>query len=394
MSNNSIFKYWFMEMITDESGNENYFSMINSDDFYMYDTNKNVVKKIGHYPLKKSSIQMYRGGVMIGEKVYFAPRMTRYLAIYDKNSKKFEFVDAFEEFNNPYKLYFEPTVQGFMCTKDSNGNGWLIFGNSPICLKIDAITGKVSYVSFDNYCSPYILGTDYVIEDDVLLAPIVGKNELFRLDFINGKIDFLNIGNFDEKYFSITKGEDKVFYLLAYNKPAIVKWDYRNNKITKMADLPLTEIRYDQALWIRKHDQTIRVFPGLDVIGGNNKVFSYSLKNNLLTEENTYVNLGSKIKWPMHSDESKTLFFMCDQNENAFMSQNGKYIYYDWVKNTIDEVNLPTPDEELLENLSLKIENFETKNELDYYYKQNISTEGQYLDLEHFIYGIINDYDI
>ena len=177
---------------------------------------------------------------------------------------------------------------------------------------------------------------------------------------------------------------------MSYKKPSIVTWNPVTGQVSQVFSLPLEEIQYEQDVLIRCTENEFRIFPGLDLTGGNSRCLSIDRKSGVISDLILFKPYETFVKWTIQYQENACIYFMADHTENLFLARSGKMIQYDWEYNTLTEMILGIPLGETPETMSKKIERYELNVRYHSCFEnQEIYLEDGYLGLKGMITGIV-----
>ena len=384
------YMYWFMQWVEDGKGNA-YFSAVNDNNLYKIDLKTNKVNKICQFRGQPFNKQLYRGGLFSGDNVYFPPRMADKMAVYNTITSELSYVDMNENYTGNHRVSLVPNNQGYISLKDIKGNCWFIYRNSPVCVRMDPENGKFDYITCEETGKEYILGTEYLQLGNLVYIPVKGKNLILKLDMYNCSLELLTIGKKEEMLYSLTLNDDGCICMLSYNEPGIVSWDPDADKFRRIADLPLSKIEYEKELIIRSAGDHFRVFPGLDLSGGNGCVYTVEKATGAVKKETLFESYEDNTKYIMNITDDKFWYFMSECGEDPFMTQKGRYVLYDCRNNRISETKLSVPEGETTESMSKRLKEYDKKVNFSMCCNENITyLENRTYDFSCFLSGVLH----
>lgn len=387
------YRLWFMDVIYDENKENVYFSAANTSDLYRCNLHTKEVDKLGELRGVAQGNQLYRGGLIIKKRLYLSPRMAEKMAVVDLDTEMIQYIDVFEGMKDiGGEDNLKPNNQGFLSVKDSGGNGWLVFRNSPICLKIGSGDNNLSFYTCPESGRECIIGTEYIIAKDKVYAPVKGSNHIFSLDMSSGVIKLMAVGEESDRYYSITQDESGKIFLLSYSNPGIVSWDAETNHIERIVDLPLKSIAYESDLLIRCVGAVFIIIPGLDLSGVSGDSFIVERETKSIRKMDWFRKYKSFRKSQVFFDDEYSVHYMVPSGEDLYFSVNGRLVCFDYRKKTIFEFSIPVPKGETEKSISDRIRKYQLS--LRYrncYDSAKLHIEDNYLGLDGFLVGLKND---
>lgn len=391
-SKNTIknYKYWFMEWVLDEKAHMAYFCGANLNMLYQYDLNNNTIEQLGPFPDMPISNQLFRGGVIHNNKVYFPPRMASMMGIYDIEKKLFWTKDIYEGIDK--KERFVPNDTGYISVKYQDERAFFIYRATPFCAVMDFDSERISYITCEETGEKLFLGTEYCILGDFFIAPILGHNKLLLLNMKNATMELKELRmDSDDSYTSLYLAEDGKIYWLNCKNPSISTWNPATNELVKIAALPLDDIIYGQGYLLRSEKDVIYVFPGLDLPGGNGRAFCVDSTSGLVSEISLFQRYKDYIKWNIHSQKGKYVYAMVPSGQDIFFSDELIFVEYDWIQNSVSEKKLPIPQGVSELDIAQAIRNYQEQVRFRYVADNvPIYIEDGYLSLSGWINGLIN----
>lgn len=389
-SKNTIknYKYWFIEWVLDEKAQMAYFCGANLNMLYQYDLEKNVIEQLGSFPDMPESNQLFRGGVIHNNKIYFPPRMAAMMGIYDIEKKLFQTKDIYEEIDN--KERFAPNNTGYISVKYQDERAFFIYMMTPFCVVMDLDSERISYITCGETGEKLFLGIDYCILKDFFIAPIHGHNKILLLNMKDAAMEIRELHmDFDDFCSSLHLAGDGKIYLLNSKNPSVLKWDPKTNELAEIAALPMDDIICEQGYLLRSAKDAIYVFPGLDLYGGNERAFRVDPASGLVSEISLFQKYKEYIKWNIISQKEKYIYAMVPSGQDIFFSDELIFVEYDWYQNSVSEKKLPIPQGASELDIAQAIRNYQEQVRFRYVADNAlIYTEDEYLSLSGWINGI------
>ncbi|WP_288175071.1 hypothetical protein [Sporofaciens musculi] len=382
------YKYWFLEWILDEKAQKAYFCGANLNMLYQYDLEKNSVKSLGAFPHMPVSNQLFRGGVIYQNKLYFPPRMAARMGIYDIEKKEFRTKDIYAEIAGE-KERFTPNDTGFISVKYQEKKAFFVYRSTPFCVVMDLEHESISYITCKETGDVSFLGMDYCIFGDFLISPIINRNKILFLNMKEETIEIRDLPiNSDDSCCSFDLDDDGRLYLLTCKEPFVLSWNPWTNEAINETQLPLDSIIYEQGYWIRKSGNSIHIFPGLDTQGKNGRAFWVDLLTGQVKEISIFEKYKKYIKWSLISQNGKHIYAMVSSGQDIFFSDELIFVEYDWVHNRISERELPLPQDTSEQKMAQSIMSYQElvrfRYVIDYVL---IYTENEYLPFSGWLNG-------
>lgn len=389
-SENTIknFQYWFMEWILDENAQVAYFYGANLNMLYQYDLKKNAVKQLGTFPDMPVSNQLFRGGVMHNNRLYFPPRMAAMMGIYDIEKKLFRTKDIYEEIDN--KERFSSNDTGYLSVKYHDERAFFIYRATPFCVVMDLDSERISYITCKETGEGLFLGTEYCVLGDYFIAPVLSHNKILLLDMRNAAMEIRELHmDSDDFCASLHLAEDGKIYWLNSKNPSVSKWDPVTGEMIEIATLPLDDIICEHGYLLRKAQDAVCIFPGLDLYGRSGRAFCVDLASGLVSEMSLFHKYKEYIKWGIITQSGKYVYAMVPSGQDIFFSDEFILVEYDWHQNSISEKKLPIPHGVSESDIAQSIKNYQEQVRFRYV-TQNfpIYRENEYLSLSGWINGL------
>lgn len=382
------YKYWFLEWILDEKEEIAYFCGANLNMLYEYDIRKNRVRQLGAFPDMPISNQLFRGGVIHHNRLYFPPRMATKMGIYDIEKREFRTRDIYAEIEG-VQGKFIPNDTGYISVKYQEKKAFFIYRSTPFCVVMDLDTEGISYITCKETGETAILGMDYCILGDFLISLVLSQN---RMQFLNMKDETIEFKDLpipsDDSCCSFDLGDDGRLYLLRCRQPSVLSWNPWTNEATKEASLPLASFVYECGYWLRKHGNMIHIFPGLDTQGENGRAFYVDLLTGQLKEVYIFEKYKDYIKWSVISQNGKHVYAMTVSGQDIFFTNQLIFVEYDWVRGSILERRLPLPQGISELDMAQAVRSYQELVRFQYVTDYvEIYTENEYLLFPGWLYG-------
>lgn len=384
------YKYWFIEWVLDEKTHMAYFCGANLNMLYQYDLEKNTIEQLGPFPDMPESNQLFRGGVIHNNKIYFPPRMATMMGIYDIEKRLFRTKDIYEEIDK--KERFASNNTGYISVKFQDERAFFIYRATPFCAVMDFDSERISYITCEETGEELFLGIEYCILGDFFIAPILSHNKILLLNMKNAMMELRELHmDSDDFCASLHLAEDGKIYWLNSKNPSISKWNPVTNELVEIASLPLDDIMPEQGYLLRSAKDAIYVFPGLDLYGGNGRAFRVDSTSGLVSEISLFHKYKEYIKWNIISQRGKHVYAMVPSGQDIFFSDELIFVEYDWYQNSVSEKNLPIPHGVSELDIAQAIRGYQEQIRFRYVADNiPIYTEDEYLSLSGWINGLIN----
>lgn len=382
------YKYWFLEWILDEKTQMAYFCGANLNMLFQYDLKENSVKQLGAFPNMPVSNQLFRGGVIHNNRLYFPPRMAAMMGIYDIKKRLFRTKDIYAKFDG--KEIFVPNDTGYISIKYQDRIAFFIYRTTPFCVAMDLGSESLSYITCKETGESLALGIEYCILGDLFIAPIFNQNKMLLLNMKDGRMEIreLHIDS-DDYCASLHCATDGQFYFLSSKNPFIIRWNPMTNELQKIAALPLKSITREQGYLLRTTEDAFYVFPGLDLYGGAGNAFRVDFESGQVNEIPLFQKYEEYEKWCIVSQKQKHIYAMVPSGQDIFFSDELIFVEYDWRQNSISERKLPIPQSVSEQGIAQAIRDYQEQIRFQYMVDNNLTyTEDPYLSLSGWLNGI------
>lgn len=369
---NEDYSYWFLTGVLDISTNKVYFFGNNFKGFFLWNMKKNNIKLLDSISKCSFENEMYDCGVIANGRIYFPPRNTDKMAIYDIFHKKLFFKELYLE-NIKEEINFRPSVLGHFAIKGRCGKIYFIYRENPAITCYDLEKKEVKYILPINKKRPskYIMGNKesetmilskgYTEKDGVYYFPASNRSCMLVFDSNNETVRRVTLSKTIQQGYSscIVDGDEIV--LLSNDSHIILKWNLKNHLIT-IIHVALKNKNICERCLIKKHRNYYIILPMLDIDNKGKMSQSYIINKNtgmVIRAYETFKEYSIMKKWNVMSTCGYEWYIFYEgtygDRADAYWARNLVFGRVNINTMKFETINFPIPDGWTQEMISKKI---------------------------------------
>lgn len=329
------YKYWFVEGAFDSSSHFLYFFGGNVKGFFRMNLKDNKVTLLKSLSDVDFSYEMYGKGIVVDGKVYFPPRNTLKLAIYDIKSDELRFYDIYSE-KQIAEWGIASSIVGYHILQKDKFL-YFIFRDRAVCVKYNIENNSLTHIVYNN-AEEMVLAVDFEALSDVYYFPLVSANGMLVFDIEKEEFQKYSFTNENFAYNSILRQNDNML-LIPIKGNQILIWDTVNKKESSIV-IEGFKTDYGYCYNAVLKDTCTMLIPLMDVYGDNDDIIVLDENFKIIDKKKIFKQYVDYKKWRIFKigDDICYIFY---KNNNKYLTQNGKYVHINLKTLTTIEVDIP-----------------------------------------------------
>lgn len=374
---------WFLSQVFDDINNISYFVGANVKGLFEWNHDTNIIRMISSLEECSYDNELYDVGAISGGKVFFPPKNTDKMLVYDIENGTVEFIELYSDAVKK-NIKFRPYYYGHIAYKDNRGNLYFFYREYPI-VTIYRKNGSKDVVSFD-IGDEIIIEKKFYAEEGVLFFPIANANSVLMFDTNNEKFDIIKF-NYSGVGISSCICIEKTLIALTNDAKGIFIYDIEEKTVKDVA-ISIGDIDRDDLWQIIKREKDYLLIPMLDIKKTVRMDSIYVLDDNFNIVRKVSINAEySKMKkWSVDSIDGKEWYFLFEpvyqDDGDMFWPQNMQLVTLDYSALEFAKKDFPIPSGFDQEGISNEI----IKTQIELYKKSDfVFVESQRIGVEDFI---------
>lgn len=336
--------YWFLADVWDKETNISYFVGANVNGLFAWKHNSNEIELLDNMEDCLYDNELYDCGLIRKNKVFFPPKNTSMLMVYDTDSHKVEYRELYSE-EIKKQIDFKPSYFGHLVYKDGEDNLYFFYREYPI-VTILKENDTVQIQSLE-VADKIVLQKIYCENDGILYFPTSNTNMIITYDIKLSKFNQIVISN-KIQGFSSCIYDNGYLVLMSADAKHIIKYKIDSAEKTYFR-MDIGEIDVDDLWQIKKQKDRYLIIPFLDVKKEDRMKCLYVLDRNFNITEIKDIDEHYSVmkKWSIKTTPTHEMYalFECVSGDDGdmFWAQNMKMISLDYQTLEIKEIEYPYP---------------------------------------------------
>lgn len=312
--------YWFISAVKDENINVLYFVGANINGLFSWDLQKSEIILLDDMSDRVFSNQMYADGIMSNGKLYFPPRNTDKLAIYDIAEKKMIYEELYSEKMRKEINYRPELLLGHFVIKGSEREIFVICREYPVVVKIDTYTEKRSYLSVkDIGGEDFFLSRAFAKSDEKIFFPSSTQHLILVLDIKKDELSYISIDECQGMVFSSCLYHKGRLILLSSDSKNIVQYNLTTGS-TEIFEIELEEQNLGNQRKLIEKNGCFLILPLYDnnVEGKLETAYKLNEHFEIIEKNKIFEKYSNKKKWNVFSEENTEWYFLYNATKKDF----------------------------------------------------------------------------
>lgn len=342
---NKKMKYWFLSKTVDIKNNSSYFIAANAKGLFKWNHNTNTVKLISDLSECDYDNELYDEGIVRNGIVYFPPKNTTKLLVYDIDNDKVEFEELYSE-EIKKQIDFKASYYGHHVYK-SNDDIYFFDREYPIVTILRTDGSKE--VKLFNLEKKITMEKTFEKRDGILYFPLANSNYIIKFDTNIDEFDTIKINNNDGEGISSVLCEKDRLVMLSKDSKKILTYEFHGG-IQNEVKLSMPELEKDNLYQLKQSKSNYVIMPLLDIKGRDrmNNVFVLDINFKLKETRSIDKVFCQKKKWSVDTYDNEEWYFAFEpvyyDDGDMFWTSNLELISlnYNTFKTTV--VDFPMPE--------------------------------------------------
>ena len=380
--------FWFLNAVEDKETNTLYFFGNNLKGFFSWNRESSEILIIDDLADRAFENEIYDCGILHNKKIYFPPRNTQEMAIYDILSGELVFQKLYSD-DVANIIKFRPFFFGHFAFKGSDGTIFFLYREFPIISSYNSNDNVWNYLMPPSGCENLKLAKGYAFNEGIYYFPALNTNKIMLFDSNTKVIECIEIEVHKEDAFAACIYSDGCLVLLSIDSSRIYRYEIEKG-ITRMYELQLEQISNSDRRTIQKQNDHFLLLPMVDVDTKGKMTMTYKLDSEMrvVDQVETFKNYRELKKWNILSTDDSEWYVLFnatfEDHADAYWTEG--MVMGEVNKDSLDfvEMKFPLPNGWTEEMISERIAFFQSQLNFQAYdltYESERVGLGQFLQM-------------
>ncbi len=302
--------FWFLNAVEDKETNTLYFFGNNIKGFFSWNIERSEVVLIDDLADRMFENEMYDCGVLHNKKIYYPPRNTQEMAVYDILSGELTFQKLYSD-DIANRIKFRHYFFGHFAFKGSDGTIFFLYREFPVISSYNTNDNTLNYLMPPSGCEDLKLAKGYAYNEGIYYFPTLNSNKIIVFDSSIKVIDCIEIEVHKGDAFATCTYCDGCLVLLSIDSSRIYRFDIEKG-VSGMYELQLENISNSDRRMIQKRDNHFLVLPMVDVDTNGKMTMTYKLDSEMriVDQVETFRNYQGLKKWNILSTDDSEWYVL------------------------------------------------------------------------------------
>ncbi len=337
---------WYLARAMDTRRNVSYFVGANVRGLFCWNHHTNEIERIDSLEHCAADNMLYDVGIIRGDEVFFPPKNTTELLIYNRSDQSVRYRSLYSE-DVMRRIGFRTYYYGHIAYKDNEDTLYFFYREYPIVTIYNK--NGVMEQEFFEMDSPLNLGSIYDVHDAVLYMPAANRNLILSYDTKKRSFEGIEIHNLSTVGFSSCIHNGSSLILTSHDGKSIIRYDFET-KETLEVRVPTADIDQDDLYQIKQYQSGYILVPLLDVKKEKRMDCIYILDADFHLIETKAIDepYAKMKKWSVSSEGTEEYYFMFEavfgDDGDMFFAEKMQLVKLDYEKLIMTNIEYPMPE--------------------------------------------------
>lgn len=339
--------YWFLSAVKDTASEILYFMGNNIKGLFAWDLRRQQVLLLNDMSDRAFANEMYDCGIISGGKLYFPPRNTIEMAVYDISKNEMTYRELYSGEVRDEINYRPELLLGHFIAEGKNGKIYVICREYPIITRIDTYTEEKKYFSIRKTGEKELfLAKSYAQGDGKFFFPSSTQNAVLVFDTEEERISCIRIDKCNDITFSSGLYHEGSLILLSLDSRHIVQYNIATGD-TDVFEIELEEQKPTNMRKIRECNGFYYILPIYDneTEGKLTTIYKLNSSFEIVEKKEAFQKYGTKKKWNVFSEGDNEWYFLYDaalkDAADAYWAQGVILVSMDVNKMECSDIDIP-----------------------------------------------------